>query len=354
MRTYLITGGAGFVGSNLAVRLKQHHSQVRVIAFDNLKRRGAELNLFRLEAHGVEFVHGDVRSKADLELGTRIDCLIECAAEPSVLAGYNSSPAYVIGTNLIGAINCLEVARQHNADFIFLSTSRVYPFATINALRCVETETRYELSQEQSVPGVSPAGLSEAFPLAGTRSLYGATKLASELIIHEYLTMYGLRGVINRCGVIAGPWQMGKVDQGFVTFWVARHVFGGELNYLGFGGTGKQVRDILHVDDLYGLLELQLAQLDTVNGQTFNVGGGRGISISLCELTELCAQVTGMRVNIGRVAETRPADVRLYLSDYRKVRKQTGWEPQITPPMVAEEITAWICDNRQTLAPILA
>ena len=194
------------------MRLKHGREHGRVIALDNLRRRGAELNVPRLRASGVEFVHGDVRVPADLELPDRVDCIIDCAAEPSALAGYTSAPAYVLGANLTGTLNALEIARRHDAAFIFLSSSRVYPYSTINRLNYVESNTRFELSAEQNVPGVSPAGFSESLPLPGLRSLYGATKLASELIVCEYLEMYGLVGVVNRCGVIAGPWQMGKID----------------------------------------------------------------------------------------------------------------------------------------------
>lgn len=353
MKTYLITGGAGFVGSSLAIRLKEHHENVRVIAFDNLKRRGAELNLPRLRAFGVEFVHGDVRSPADLEVDAKIDCLLECAAEPSVLAGYDSSPNYVVDSNLSGALNCLELARKQGADIVFFSTSRVYPYSTVNALNYVETTTRYELTDEQVVPGTSSAGVSERFPLEGTRSLYGATKLAAELVLQEYVSMYDMRGVINRCGVLAGPWQMGKVDQGFVTFWVARHFFGGHLRYLGFGGSGKQVRDILHVDDLYRLLEIQMGCLDEISGRIFNVGGGREVSISLRELTALCEQASGRKLDVGSDPETRPADIRIYHSDNGLVHESTGWEPETSVEEVVDNIATWIGDHKESLERVL-
>ena len=352
MTTVLVTGGAGFVGSTLALHLKQYRERVRVIVLDSLRRRGSELNVPRLRTGGVEFVHGDVRNRSDLEVGN-VDCVIDCAAEPSVLAGFSSSPDDVLGPNLIGTLNTLEVARRHGADVIFLSTSRVYPHSTINALSYVEAESRVELAPDQAVPGVSPAGFSESFPTVGPRSLYGASKLAAELILAEYVAMYQLRGVINRCGVIAGPWQMGKVDQGFVTYWAARHVLGGHLSYRGFGGTGKQVRDVLHVDDLCRLVEQQMDRLDDVSGQTFNVGGGRAVSVSLRELTDLCARLTGVTLNVGAQPETHPADVRLYLSDCRKVQAVLDWTPALTVEAIVEGILAWITDNRTTLAPIL-
>ena len=128
----LITGGAGFVGSNLALDFKKNNPETHIIALDNLKRRGSELNLPRLKEDGIEFIHGDIRNKEDLEGTGKADLIIECSAEPSVMAGYNSSPEYLINTNLLGTVNCLEYARKCDADVVFLSTSRVYPVRTIN------------------------------------------------------------------------------------------------------------------------------------------------------------------------------------------------------------------------------
>jgi CDP-paratose 2-epimerase len=349
---FLVTGGAGFVGSSLAMRLKAGREGARVIALDNLMRRGSDLNVARLRQAGVEFVHGDVRQRSDLASVGRIDCVIDCAAEPSVQAGYGGSPDYVVDTNLVGTINALDLARRHGASFIFLSTSRVYPYELINGLAYEDTPSRFRLAPGQNVPGVSDAGFSESLPLGGLRSLYGATKLAAELLVSEYLAMYSLRGVINRCGVIAGPWQMGRVDQGFVAYWAARHLFGGPLAYKGFGGSGKQVRDVMHAADLHALVERQIEGLDRISGQTFNVGGGIGSSVSLCELTDLCARLTGNRRELGPPEDASPADVRLYVSDCRKVEAATGWRPATALETIVEETLAWLADNRQALEPV--
>ena len=241
----LITGGSGFVGSNLAVSSKLKYPKVKVIALDNLCRRGSELNIIRLKKNDIEFIHGDIRSPEDLELKEKIDLIIECSAEPSVLSGYGGSPGYVIDTNLTGSINCFELARKNKADIVFLSTSRVYPYGGINNLKVVEDDTRFKWQNEQdeNIKGWSEEGIDVNFPLEGPRSMYGATKLCSEIILKEYISMYGLRGVVNRCGVIAGPWQFGKVSQGVFTLWMLAHFFKKPLKYIGFGGCGKQVRD---------------------------------------------------------------------------------------------------------------
>jgi CDP-paratose 2-epimerase len=350
----LVTGGAGFVGSHLALLLKERYPELKITALDNLKRRGSELNLPRLKAAGIEFMHGDIRSRDDLLAVREVELILECSAEPSVLAGLDGSPDYLIQTNLMGTINCLELARQRKADFLFLSTSRVYPIETINSLAFSETQTRFELSDEQKIPGASSRGFSEDFPLAGVRSLYGATKLASELMIDEYRAAFGLKTIINRCGVLTGPWQMGKVDQGVIVHWIASHIFSKSLKYFGYGGTGKQVRDILHVRDLFNLIDRQLQQFEQLNGSLFNVGGGREISVSLLELTALCQKATGQKIPVEPVPEDRIADIRIYLTDNSKVMAATGWKPEVTPAQIVDEIAKWITDNRSSLLGILA
>src|SRR5262245_41806087 len=173
----LVTGGCGFVGASVGLALASRHPDWELVALDNLRRRGSELNLPRLRQAGVDFIHGDVREPHDLLGAPRIDALIECSAEPAVLAGLES-PDYVVSTNLLGAYNCLELARRNNAFYVFLSTSRIYPTTILRRLNLAETETRFELGATQTVAGVSPNGISEEFPMAGPRTLYGATKLA--------------------------------------------------------------------------------------------------------------------------------------------------------------------------------
>jgi CDP-paratose 2-epimerase len=348
----LVTGGAGFVGSNLALNWKRECPQTEVIALDNLKRRGSELALQRLRTGGVTFLHGDVRSPEDLDAAGPVDLMIECSAEPSVHAGYGQSPGYLVNTNLTGLINCLEHLRRTGGDLVFLSSSRVYPIAALRALPLQRQGDRL-VPVNGDGAGWSAAGIAETFPLTGARSLYGATKLAAELLIEEYRAMYGIRTVINRCGVIAGPWQMGKVDQGFVVLWMARHLFGGPLSYSGFGGEGVQVRDILHVDDLFALLTLQVADWARLDGTTFNVGGGPAVSVSLRELTQHCAALTGRRLDIGQDKQTRPADIPWYVSDCQAVTRTTGWQPKRDVATILGDIHHWLVAERAQLEPIL-
>ena len=345
----LITGGAGFVGGNLAVGLASRHPDWQIVALDNLHRRGSELNLPRLREAGVQFVQGDVRDRENLAAVGQIDALVECSAEPSVLAGTDGSPDYLVGTNLFGAFECLELCRRHGAQLVFLSTSRVYPVAHLCAAELDETEARFRLAEHQPMPGLSVHGVSESFPLDGARTLYGTTKLAAEHLVEEYAAVFGLPTVVNRFGVIAGPWQMGKVDQGVLAYWLLAHHFGRPLEYIGFGGSGKQVRDVLHVEDAVELIDLQLADRERWAGAVVNAGGGAERSVSLLELTELCRELTGRTTAVGGSTAERPGDIPLYVSDCRHLFSLADWRPRRDVRDVLRDLYDWIVRNESDL-----
>ncbi|HMA17957.1 MAG TPA: NAD-dependent epimerase/dehydratase family protein [Thermoanaerobaculia bacterium] len=345
----LITGGAGFVGSYLARAFRRSDPATRVVAFDNLRRRGSESNLPIFRGEGIEFVHGDVRNPSDVEdLPGDFDLVVDASAEPSVLAGLSDSPRYVLETNLHGTINCLELARRRGSAFLLLSTSRVYSIPELKRIRLKETDARFAIADEQDVRGVSSAGIAEGFPVDGPRSFYGASKLASEMVTREYVAAYGLKAIIDRCGVIAGPGQFGKVDQGVFTLWVMNHFFRRALRYTGFGGEGKQVRDLLHPADLFELVSRQLPEIERHSGEVFNVGGGPEISVSLRELTELCGELLG-EVPIGSDPETSWVDVPLYVSDSARARQAFGWRPSRTVREIVTDIIEWVRSNESAL-----
>jgi len=346
----LITGGAGFVGASLALNYRENNPSRRIVAFDNLKRRGSELNLPRFRDAGIEFIHGDVREPADLEaIPGEFDLVIDAAAEPSVHAGGTGDPRYVIDTNLGGTLNTLEYVRKRGGGFIFLSTSRVYSIPALRNMMCLkEEETRFRVMLDW-LPG---GGISEHFDTTGFRSLYGSTKLASELFVQEYCQTYNLAAVINRCGTLAGPGQWGKTDQGIFTLWVAHHLFGLPLRYTGFGGTGKQVRDLLHPYDLYRLLVKQEAHLCDEPAVIYNVGGGMENSTSLLEYTALCQETTGRHIDIDADPVTNPVDVPYYVSDISKVANAFGWQPELSLPEIVATIHGWLQSNREQLEPM--
>jgi len=343
----LVTGGAGFVGSNLAVRMRETFAGASVVAMDNLYRRGSELTLPRLQRHGVGFHRGDVRDPAAFPK-EGFDFLVECSAEPSVLAGLDGSPDYLVHTNLVGAYNCLERAKAWKAGFLFLSSSRVYPIARLEAQAWREEATRFAW-EDDGTTGISAHGVAEDLPMGGARSLYGWSKYSAEQLVDEYRAAFGLQAVVNRCGMIAGPWQFGKVDQGVVSLWVQAHAFGRPLQYIGYGGAGKQVRDMLHVDDLADLVMEQLQDFPRWDGWLGNVAGGAANSASLLELTRLCEDVTGRKTAIASSPDTRAADLRIFIGDCRRLHARTAWRPRRTVSKVVEDLSSWALEQRGQL-----
>jgi CDP-paratose 2-epimerase len=349
----LITGGAGFVGSTLALQLRQDDPSLEVVALDNLRRRGAELNVPRLERNGVGFVYGDIRQPQDLEdVEGNFDVLIEASAEPSVHAGLHGSPLYVLQTNLQGAIHCMEFARRRSAGVIFLSTSRVYSIPALCALELAETTTGFRIPDGARGEGWSDQGIAECFPTTAPRSFYGASKLGAEQVLEEYAAAYDVPAVINRCGVIVGPGQFGRVDQGVFSLWVAHHHFGQPLRYTGFDGRGSQVRDLLHPLDLCALVQKQIECLSELRGELFNVGGGLDVSTSLAEWTRVCREVSGRDVPLEADARTSTVDIPLYVSDNGKITDRFGWRPTRSLQQIAAETLAWIRDRETELRPI--
>lgn len=352
----LITGGAGFVASSLCRYFRTLNSPVDVVALDNLRRRGSESNILPLRQLGVTFIHGDIRNPSDLEdLSGPFDLMIEASAEPSVHAGTgHQSPKYVLDSNLTGTLNCLEFARRRCGGVVFLSTSRVYAIPALRNIPLRESPTRFELGDISGIRGLAPEGINEDFPMIGSgyRSFYGSSKLASELLVEEYAVNYKLPAVINRCSVIAGPGQFGKTDQGIFTLWVAKHLMNSTLAYTGFGGQGKQVRDLLHPQDLFRLIQLQLPHLSALSGQTFSVGGGTTRSVSLSEYTAICQEITGQTIPIHPIKETAEVDIPYFVTDATRVKERFGWRPDIAPRQIVQEIAAWIRANEQMLRPI--
>lgn len=338
----LITGGAGFVGSNLALQFKKKYPSYSLICVDNLQRKGSELNVPRLRKASVEFVKGDVRDVRAFEKFPQADVVIDCAADPSILGGITSPSLPMIQTNLMGTVHLLEYAKKCGAALVFLSTSRVYPMALLRKIALVEKEERFVIAKKQELAGVSEEGVSESFSLEGSRTLYGATKLCSEHLIEEYHASYGVKSVVNRFGVIAGPWQMGSVEQGFFALWVARHFYGGSLRYIGYGG--KQVRDVLHVDDVFALVDIQVHDVERFNGRCFNAGGGRENSVSLLELTAWCEKITGKTISLTH-AEGREIDVPVYVTDYSLLHNFCGWKPKRDVRKIVEDVLQWLREH---------
>jgi CDP-paratose 2-epimerase len=351
----LVTGGCGFIGSHVALHLREKGHKVSIM--DNLVRRGAEKNIAVLERHGVSFFHGDVRNREDLaNLPSGIELVCDTSAQPSVVTGY-ANPLFDIMNNGLGAIHILEYVRSRRLPLIFWSSNRVYGADRLNALPRRETPTRFEydagawnrVAPEHRPTGFDPVhGVSEDFSVdGGQRSIYGLSKLIADAACQEYAQAYDLPIVVNRFGVISGIGQFGHADQGWVVWWAIAHWFRLPLTYLGW--QGKQVRDVLFVEDMLTVLDRQLAGLSSFRGEVFNLGGGAGNAISLCEATKCMQEISSRCTNITVSDQARKGDVVLYWTDNRKASQKLDWHPQTDLRTGFIRIFDWIRENESEL-----
>jgi CDP-paratose 2-epimerase len=325
----LITGICGFVGSNLAVRLRQQIPGLEVTGIDNLLRPGSEVNRGELARQGVRFLHGDLRMPSDLEAVGPSDWVIDAAAHPSVLAGIDgrSSPRQLAEHNLMGTLNLLDYCRQYKAGLILLSTSRVYSVRDLAELPVSESDHAFHLDAANThAPGVNTEGIDETFTTRQPVSLYGATKLASETMAREYGHAFGFPVWINRCGVLAGAGQFGTAEQGIFSYWLHAHRARLPLRYIGFGGLGYQVRDALHPDDLADLIRIQLERPAPPDA-TFHAGGGLKNSMSLAQLNDWCNQRFGQHMPEADLCP-RPFDIPWLVMNCASAKANLGWEPK--------------------------
>ena len=349
----IIAGGCGFIGSSLASYFLTKYSRTQIYILDNLRRKGSDLNLKRIHNDRLVFIKGDLSQKSLFNNLPACDFFIDAAADPSVLSGINSSILSLLNNNFMSTINAIEWCSKTNCKFLFLSTSRVYPIKNLNKILYSEEETRFTWIDNQNIKGFSKMGINELFDINGYRSLYGASKFSSELFIREFGKYKNLKFVINRCSMIAGPWQMGKIDQGVITYWLFCHIFEKELKYIGFSGSGKQVRDILHISDLCVVIDKQINNWSMVNNQIFNIGGGKNNSVSLLELTKLVNEITGIYIPIYGEKKTRDADIRIFLTDNTKIKNMLDWEPNHDSKKIIEDTFNWIINNKNELEGIL-
>ena len=335
----LISGVCGFAGSTLARELAARGHLVS--GFDNFIRPGSEANRNVLKKAGVKLFHADLRAASDLETVPAADWVIDAAANPSVLAGIDgrTSSRQLIEHNLGGTVNLLEFCKAHRAGFALLSTSRVYSVAPLATLPVVAKDGTFVLRPNAPLPpGVSAAGVDETFSTLASVSLYGATKLASEVLALEYGEAFGLPVFINRCGVLAGAWQFGRADQGIFSYWIHSWRAQRPLKYIGFGGHGHQVRDCLHPRDLVAVLEKQfvsprLAATDRVA----NFSGGAASAMSLRQLSDWCAaRFSAQRVGLD--VTPRPFDLPWVVLDSAKAARIWNWKPVTPVAEILEEI----------------
>lgn len=350
----LITGGAGFVGANLAVYLTNNGYEV--IVMDNLVRRGSELNIEYLKSHGIKFVHGDVRCTEDFIQLPVVDFICECSAQPSATEGYNN-PVFDITNNTIGLMNVLEYARKNNSGVIYWSTNKVYSADVANAIPIIEKETRWEWNkdellewcEQEFIKGFNPnRGFDSTLPIdGGQHSIYGLSKLMGDLMCQEYYDAFGVKTVCNRFSCLYGPRQWGKCEQGWVTWFAIAYYFKLPLQF--FGWKGKQVRDALHIMDICTLVKAEIENIDKIAGKTFNIGGGINNTISLIEACSMLEKMTGNSVAVDILPDIRKADHCVYISDIQKIQTAIGWSPTIGIEEGYKDVLEWIKENELIL-----
>jgi CDP-paratose 2-epimerase len=289
---------------------------------------------------GVEVRHADLRAPSDLEALPAVDVVVDAAANPSVLAGVDgrTSSRQLLEHNLVGTLNVLEYCKRVGAGLILLSTSRVYSIPPLAGLRVREVGGAYEPDPAEGLPaGLSAEGVSEAFSTEPPLSLYGVAKLASEKVALEYGSAFDFPVWIDRCGVLAGAGQFGRADQGIFSYWVHSWARKRPLRYIGFGGTGLQVRDCLHPADLVPLLLQQLRGPSDERPRVVNVSGGRGSAMSLLQLSRWCGERLGEHTVEADTGE-RPFDVPWLVLDSSLARREWGWAPSRSTVSILEEI----------------
>ena len=334
---YLITGGAGFIGSNYVHRLLQRGANVTV--YDNLSRAGAPRNLDWLKkdfgADSFNMQVADVRDAASIrEAARQADVIVHLAGQVAVTTSV-TDPRSDFEANAIGTFNTLEAARLsgHDPIFIYASTNKVY--GGMDDVRVVEDATRWHYADLVN-------GCPETQPL-DFHSPYGCSKGTGDQYVRDYARIYGLRSVVFRQSCIYGPRQFGIEDQGWLAWMTIAAVTGRRITIY---GDGKQVRDVLHVDDLLDAYDAAIEKIDVAKGRVYNMGGGaRNVLAVWAEFGPLLEKLLGRKIEVAR-AGWRPGDQRVFYADFGKARKELGWEPKIGLEDGIERLFRWVQENQ--------
>ena len=326
----LITGGCGFVGSNLAIFLKKKIKKSTIVSLDNLSRSGSVLNCARLKKNNIKNYKIDITNEKAIEKLPKFNLVIDCCAEAAVEISKFEIDR-VFNTNLVGTFNILKKCSKDNSQLIYLSSSRVFSIEKLNSLK----------NRKKTI--------NEKFDTNQSKSIYGFTKYSSEHLIREFQYLYKIKYIINRLGVISGPWQFGKQDQGFVSLWIWKHFIKGKLKYIGYGGKGIQIRDIIHIDDVCELIALQIKKINKINNILLNVGGGKKNSLSLSQLTKLCQKITSNKIKIYSQKLTSNYDIPYYITDNSKLKRIYKWKPKKDIIKIINDIYIWMKLNKNIL-----
>ena len=336
----LVTGGCGFVGSNICLNLKQKYK--KIYSLDNLSRQSSKLNYKLLKKNKIKNYNFDIFNQKKINKLQKFDLIIDCCAEAAVEVSRKDIDK-VFNTNLVGTYNLLKKAKKDKSKIIFISSSRVNSINEINKI-----VKKKNLNKKIKVN----KKINENFDTLKPKSLYGFTKFASELLIEEFSYAFGLKYIINRCGVISGPMQFGKQDQGFVSLWVWRHLKNKNLKYIGFGGNGHQLRDVLHIYDLTELINLQIKNFNKINNIKICVGGSKKSYVSLKELTNICQKITGNKIKFSKIKKTSIYDIPYFITDNNLVKEIYKWEPKKNIIDIVNDNYKWLKENKSNLIKI--
>jgi len=333
----LITGGCGFLGSNLASDALARDDEL--VVFDNLYRNGSRENLTWLQTQGkFTFEHGDIRNQNDI---TRViqafkpDAIFHLAGQVAMTTSI-ANPRMDFEVNVMGTHNLLEAVRQHapKATVVYSSTNKVY--GDLEQYTYVETDTRYQCVEH-------PNGINEQTQLS-FHSPYGCSKGAADQYMLDYARIFGLKTVVFRHSSMYGGRQFATYDQGWVGWFCQKTIEtskGLVKEPFTISGTGKQVRDVLHADDMKRLYMAAVNHIGSAKGQAFNVGGGIGNSLSLLELFALLEQIANVKLSYTKLP-VRDSDQRVFVSDLAKAKKILNWQPVVSAQEGVARMVEWV------------
>lgn len=349
----LITGAAGFVGSKIVEYLRSADESVELYGIDNLSRKGSETNIKNLTHYNCTFIRGDIGNRNDVEALPPVDWIIDCAANPSVLAGLDGSTLDLINNNLTSTFYLLEKCKREQAGFIMLSTSRVYSINELNSMPFECNDSSFQIPILNEYPnGFSLKGVNENFSTAAPISLYGATKLSSEIMALEYHHSFGFPVWINRCGVIAGPGQFGKIDQGIFSYWTYQYLLNNPLSFIGFEGAGFQARDMIHPYDVFSMVHNQIFKPVADSPKILNLGGGINNTMSLFQLDQFCKKNIDENKVINKIIKGRNFDIPFYATDTTIAEKYWDWKITISSDEIIDQILFYAQNNLEHIRSI--
>jgi CDP-paratose 2-epimerase len=340
----LITGGAGFIGVNLAEYFLKKDEEV--IIFDNLSRKGAKTNIDWLAStyHKAQFVHGDIRTDGDLlrdQINTGVEVVYHLAAQVAVTTSV-TNPREDFEINALGSFNVLEAVRLADQPPVvfYSSTNKVY--GGMEDLQIVDRGLQYDYAD-------LPEGIPED-RLLDFHSPYGCSKGSADQYFRDYARIYGLRTVVFRQSCIYGERQFGIEDQGWVAWFTIASCLEKPVTIY---GDGKQVRDVLYIQDLIRAFDMAYQKIDVTAGQVYNIGGGRRYTMSLLELLDFLEKTLDRKISY-RFSNWRPGDQKAYISDCAKAKREFGWEPLMSPRLGVNQLLNWVRQNQDTVLTVFS